>query len=60
MPIFSVSSNFPLDMLHNGCDYEVSSQSLLFIVPWSEKKLQKTISTKFKNKQLNTDICSGS
>ena len=39
MPIFTVSSNFALDVLHNGNGYELFSQSALYTALWSEKKL---------------------
>ena len=54
VPIFAVSSNFPLEVLYNGNGCELFPQSLHGEVT---RRYKKSISTKFKNKLLNTHIC---
>ena len=58
--MFAVSCHFTLDVLYNGSGYKLFSQSALSWLGEMKRNYKKSILTKFKNKLLNTDICSAS
>ena len=60
MPIFAVSSNFPLDVLCNGSGCELFSQSVLYIYREVIRSYKILSRLNLRTNFLNTHICCAS